>query len=169
MRSPPGAPGLALRSAISKAPRAALLHAANLVAAVQPEGTHPAPEVPAGAVVVPSRIGGAVSPAGDAVSLEALRSLRTGLLLAVGRPDRVGAALAGEGIRPEVRLILGDHAMPSAGELARAARARVDLWLTTARCATKLPREIGGKPVLALDHRVEVGELVRRLASEAGD
>jgi hypothetical protein len=45
----------------------------------------------------------------------------------------------------------------------------VDAWITTARCATKLPDNLGGKPVLALDHRLDVGELVRRLASGAGD
>ena len=103
------------------------------------------------------------------VPLEALRRLRTGLILAVARPQRIVAALAREALRPEVCVILGDHAAPSAGVLARAGRAGVDVWLTTARCATKLPGEIGGRPVLALDHRVDVGELVRRLSSGAGD
>ncbi len=46
-------------------------------------------------------------------------------------------------------------------------------WLTTARCATKLPAAIGGKPVLALDHRLDVteliAELVGRLATRAGE
>jgi tetraacyldisaccharide 4'-kinase len=152
-----------------RAPRASLLQAADFVVAVQPEGTDPDPALPAGAVVVPSRVGGAISRAGEVVSLDGLRGQRLGLMLAVARPARVVAALAREGIRPEVQVLLGDHAVPTASLLAQAGRASVDVWLTTARCGTKLPDAIGGRPVLALDHRVDVGELVRRLASEAGD
>lgn len=152
-----------------RAPPASLLLAADLIAALQPDGTAPDPALPAGAVPVPSRITGAISRTGETLPLEALRRLRSGLLLAVARPDRIVAALAREGVRPEITLLLGDHVTPSARILARAGLARVDAWLTTARCATRLPAEIGGAPVLALEHRLEVGELVRRLATQAGD
>jgi tetraacyldisaccharide-1-P 4'-kinase len=91
-----------------------------------------------------------------------------GLLLAIARPERVVAALARAGIRPVSSVCLTDHGVPSAGVLAEAARAPVDAWLTTARCATKLPADIGGRPVLALDHRVDVTALVARIATGAG-
>jgi hypothetical protein len=100
---------------------------------------------------------------GAPTPLAALRGLQLGLILAVARPGRVTAALARAGVRPAAEVILGDHASPGLRLLARAARAPVDAWLTTARCATKLPDAIGGRPVLALDHRVEVDALVERL------
>src|SRR5262249_888278 len=128
----------------------ALLAAADLVAAVQPEGTSPDPALPLAAIPVPSDVAGAVSPTGEALSLAALRQLRLGLLLAVARPGRIVAALEGAGVRLEVTVLLGDHATASKATLAGAARAGVEGWLTTARCATRLPQAIGGRPVLAL-------------------
>jgi tetraacyldisaccharide-1-P 4'-kinase len=135
------------------------------VVAIQPEG---APRgageaLPPGTLVVPGRIAGAVPAEGAPVPLSALRGRRLGLILAVARPHRVVDALEREGIHPAARLILGDHAVPGPRLLGRAARAPVDAWLTTARCATKIPGAIGGRPVLALDHRVDVGALVERL------
>jgi hypothetical protein len=35
---------------------------------------------------------------------------------------------------------------------------RIDVWLTTGKCATKLPMAIAGAPVLTLDHRVRIPE-----------
>lgn len=110
-----------------------------------------------------SRVAGAVSAAGETVALDTLAGLRLGLLLAVARPERIVSALAHAGVRPEVTLRLADHAVPSASALARAGRG-LDAWLTTARCATKLPAAIRGKRVLALDHRLDVAALVARLA-----
>jgi tetraacyldisaccharide 4'-kinase len=151
-----------------RAPRAALLAAADLTAAVQPEGTAPDPSLPPGAVPVPSRLAGAVSPAGEALTLGALAGLRVGLVLAVARPDRIVAALARAGLRPEVTLRLADHAVPSPALLLKEGeRAAVEAWLTTARCATKLPGAIGRAPVLQLDHRVDVSALVGHLATRA--
>jgi len=152
-----------------RAPRAALVAAADLVAALQPEGTAPDPTLPAFAIAVPARLAGAVSAAGEVFDLRALAALRLGLLLAVARPERIVSALARVGLRPDPTLCLGDHAVPTAALLAEAARAPVEAWLTTARCATKLPEAIGGRPVLALDHRVDVTELVRHLATRAGE
>jgi tetraacyldisaccharide 4'-kinase len=152
-----------------RAPRAALLEAADVVAALQAQGTALDPGLPAGAVSVPSRIAGAVSSEGEAFGLSALGGLRVGLLLTVARPGRVVSALARAGVRPEVTLCLADHAVPTVADLARAAGTRVEVWLTTARCATKLPAAIGGRPVLALDHRLDVADLVGHLATRAGE
>jgi tetraacyldisaccharide 4'-kinase len=146
-----------------RAPRAALLGAADQVVAIQPEGAALGEALPPGTLVVPGRIAGAVPAEGAPVPLRELRSRRLGLILAVARPHRVVEALEREGIHPAARLILGDHAVPGPRLLRRAARAPVDAWLTTARCATKIPGAIGGRPVLALDHRVDVGALVERL------
>jgi tetraacyldisaccharide 4'-kinase len=151
-----------------RASRAALLRAADVVALVDPDGEEASPEAPRGAVRIPSHIAGGIAADGAATPLEAIGALRVGLLLAIARPDRVVARLARAGIRPRVSLCLLDHGVPSARLLAEAARAPVDAWLTTARCATKLPAHIGGHPVLALDHRVDVTDLVARIATDAG-
>jgi hypothetical protein len=37
-----------------------------------------------------------------------------------------------------------------------AKKQRVKVWLATPKCASKLPPEIAGAPVLALDHRLEL-------------
>ena len=140
-----------------------------MVAALRPEGTAPDPALPGEAVLVPARIAGAVAAGGEVFGLGALAGLRVGLWLAVGRPERIVSALEQAGIRPEVTLRLGDHAVPTARDLARAARVPVEAWLTTARCATKLPAAIGGRPVLALDHRLDVTDLVGHLATRAGE
>jgi tetraacyldisaccharide 4'-kinase len=156
-----------------RAPRSALLGAADLVVAVLGEGETLHATVPAGAVVVTSRVAGAASATDEVVDLGDLRTRRVGLLLAIARPERVVSALARAGIHPEVTMALADHAVPDARALAAAAVAPVDAWLTTARCATKLPAAIGGRPVLALDHRLDVEhvqhveDLARRIASRA--
>jgi tetraacyldisaccharide 4'-kinase len=152
-----------------RASRAALLRAADVVALVDAGGEQQQrDEAPRGAVRIPTHIAGGVSADGEAASLEAVSALRVGLLLTIARPERVVAALERAGIRPAASVRLADHGVPSAGILAEAARAPVDAWLTTARCATKLPADIGGRPVLALDHRVDVTALVARLATDAG-
>jgi tetraacyldisaccharide 4'-kinase len=155
-----------------RAPRLALLAATDFVVALGPSGheggSAPKPALPPGAVPVSSHLTGAVSPAGEAIALDTLVGLRLGLLVAVARPERIVSALARAGVRPAVTRCLADHAFPSAAILASAGRARVDAWLTTARCATKLPATIGRRPVLALHHHVDVAELVSRLATRAG-
>jgi tetraacyldisaccharide 4'-kinase len=150
-----------------RAPRAALLAAADVVAALLPEGASPHPDLPAGAILVPGRIAGVVSAAGEPLPLAALAGRRLGLLLAVARPERIVSALTRAGVRPAVTLRLADHAGPAALIAAARASAAVDAWLTTARCATKLPVGIAGVPVLALDHRLDVGDLVTWLAKRA--
>lgn len=150
-----------------RAPADALLAAADHIAAVIPEGGSMPPDLAhLGAVPVASAIEGAVDRAGDRLSLADLAGRRVGLLLAVARPDRVTAALGRAGIHPAVAATLADHAPGRA--LAAAARGEVDLWLATARCATKLPARLGGAPVLALIHRLSVDTLAAAVVRRTG-
>jgi tetraacyldisaccharide 4'-kinase len=93
---------------------------------------------------------------GDA--LGDLRGTPFGLLLAIARPDRVLGSLAVRGLHPTAVIRLGDHDRPTAAELERQAarKQRVKVWLTTPKCALKLPPEVAGAPVLALDRRIEL-------------
>ena len=116
-------------------------------------------------VGVASGIDGATDAWGGRWELAALARQRAGLLLAVARPRRIERALAAAGIVAVESLVLGDHALFTREHLTRAARAPVDVWLTTARCAVKLPDRLGGAPVLALEHRVDVHALVARLTA----
>lgn len=95
---------------------------------------------------------------GAGVPLASLRSSRVGFVASLGRPERVLAALAAHGIRPERVLRLRDHALPRAWDVARAARLvrehRLSAWIATEKCATRLPSPLGGAPVAALRHHV---------------
>ncbi|APR83740.1 Tetraacyldisaccharide 4'-kinase [Minicystis rosea] len=152
-----------------RAPIAALRAAADHVAAILPEGVALAPEL-AGlrAIPIPSRIAGAVDTDGRHRALDDLARLRVGLLVTIARPGRVMAGLAAAGVRLAEVIALGDHAVPAPSDLARAARAGMDAWVTTARCATKLPRRIGDAPVLALDHRLDASELAASVSPGTG-
>jgi tetraacyldisaccharide 4'-kinase len=145
-----------------RAPREALLAAADHLAVITsaelPPGLDPR------AIAIPSSIAGATSASGERHSLDALAKGRMGLLVTVARPTRIEAALRRAGIAPAQVIALGDHATPSARDLALAERAAVAAWLTTSRCAVKLPAAIGRAPVLALDHRLLVGALCERFA-----
>lgn len=145
-----------------RAPREALLAAADHVVAVGAGDL--AAECPPGTLAVRSRIEGAVDVSGARWSLAELALRRVGLFVAIARPGRIEAALRDAGIDPRPVIALDDHAIPSARDYARAARCEVDAWLTTARCAVKLPAAIGGAPVLALDHRLDVASLFERLS-----
>jgi tetraacyldisaccharide 4'-kinase len=152
-----------------RAAPADLLAAADHLAALLPDGATLPDELAArGAVAVPSRIDGASDAAGDRLTLADLGAARVGVLLTVARPGRILSALAAAGIHPEAVVALGDHAVPGAAVLARAGRAGVDLWLTTARCATKLPTRVGGVPVLTLGHRLSAGRLAALVGPRTG-
>jgi tetraacyldisaccharide 4'-kinase len=131
-----------------RAPRAALLAATDAVVAVV--------DGPCSPDRATSRLTGAIDSVGKRVAPSELRSF--GLLLAIARPDRVARTLARRGLRATATIELADHAAPALAELERwaAKSAPVDVWLTTQKCATKLPPSIGRAPVLALDHRVEL-------------
>jgi tetraacyldisaccharide-1-P 4'-kinase len=104
------------------------------------------------------------------VPLAHLAGATVGLLSAVARPDRILDTLARRGIRPALSVAFPDHHRPTRAELNRvAARAthRIDAWLTTGKCATKLPEVLGGAPVLVLDHTLRLSDrLVDWVASE---
>jgi len=143
-----------------RAPPEALLSAADHVIALGPASGSVLPE---GALPIAGAIDGALDASAQRVDLASIAGARVGLLCAIARPDRLVRALAREGIRPATVLALGDHARFGPAALERARRAEVEVWLTTTRCATKLPARIGRAVVLALRHRVDVGPLVERL------
>jgi tetraacyldisaccharide 4'-kinase len=149
-----------------RAPAEALLAAADHVAAIVEEGAESSngDAVLSGAFRVRSSLRGAIDAGGTRVSLARLAQRRTGLLLAIARPERVVRMLDRYGIHPVTTIALADHATLDAKARDRARTAPVDDWLTTARCATKLPPAIGGRPVSWLDHDVDVAALNRHLA-----
>jgi len=75
-----------------------------------------------------------------------LRGMRVGVVLAIARPERVLGSLSARGIRPALTHLFADHAFPRARTDARG----VDVWLTTPKCATKLPGTRGGAPIAVL-------------------
>jgi tetraacyldisaccharide 4'-kinase len=145
-----------------RAPREALLAAADHVVALGPGGR--SGSCPPDTIAIQSRIEGAIDAHGHRVALADLARRRVGLLVAIARPGRIVAALREAGVDPRPVIALADHAVPGARELARASRFQVDAWLTTARCAVKLPAAIGGAPVLVLDHAIDTEPLCARLS-----
>jgi tetraacyldisaccharide 4'-kinase len=107
---------------------------------------------------------------GREVPLSELRGAAIGLVLAVARPARIMEGLARRGLHPVVTLAFPDHHRPTPAELAQVtARTtrRIEAWLTTGKCATKLPSEVAGAPILILEHVVRLSErLVAWVASE---
>jgi tetraacyldisaccharide 4'-kinase len=99
---------------------------------------------------------GATSSDGRRATLDELRRARVGLVLGVARPMRVITALEALGIQPVVVDLFADHAAPrrSAGRAARTP----DLWLTTPKCATRLPVTWRDAPVWTLDRRLQLGD-----------
>jgi tetraacyldisaccharide 4'-kinase len=138
----------------------ALLAAADLVAVV---GEQLPSGLPPGTVLATSRLGGAVDAAGRHHAVEALRHASVGLLLGVARPERVLRMLQAHGISPTATVLLGDHARFTISGINPSKLARVDAWLTTGRCATKLPAWLAGAPVLSLVHEVDVRLVAQRL------
>jgi hypothetical protein len=72
--------------------------------------------------------------------------------------------LAAAGIRPQSAWLERDHA----AFRGRPPRCRLDAWLTTPKCRSKLPPVLGGAPVWTLEHQVRlppslVAALVARL------
>jgi tetraacyldisaccharide 4'-kinase len=135
-----------------RAPLAALLRVADLAIAVHDE--------PVGSDVQ-SHLERAIHPDGRAVPLAELREAAIGVVLTIARPHRVLEGLARRGLHPVATWAFPDHHRPTATELvAVTARTmqRIDVWLTTGKCATKLPPSLGGAPVLVLDHAVRLSD-----------
>lgn len=131
-----------------RAPLPALFSAADAVLAIgdAPVDAGPVPVLRARSQVVVPRL-----PPGD-----------LGLLLGVARPERIERSLSALALRFAAVERFDDHAR--FGSLDRLARVPVAAWLTTARCATKLPREIGRALVVPIEHRVDVREAIRYAA-----
>lgn len=143
-----------------RASREALLAAADLVVVI---GERVPSGLPRGTALTTSRLGGAIDGAGRPHTVEALRHASVGLLLGVARPERVLRMLQVNGITPAATVLLGDHARFAISDIDNSQLTRVDAWLTTGRCATKLPAWLGGAPVLSLVHEVDVGSVAQRL------
>jgi tetraacyldisaccharide-1-P 4'-kinase len=91
---------------------------------------------------------------------EELAASRPGLLCALARPERVARTLARRGVEPRTLLRARDHGPFGRTARALAARAAVDLWLTTPKCALHLPRRLSA-PVAILEHEVVLSPLLR--------
>jgi tetraacyldisaccharide 4'-kinase len=102
----------------------------------------------------------AIYPGGTCISLAELRGAAVGLVLAVAHPERVMVGLARRGLRIAATALFADHDCPTPEAVKRVVPTtqRIDVWLTTGKCATKLPAFIGRSPVLALDHAVRIPE-----------
>jgi len=136
-----------------RAPPVTLLAAADRVVGIAAPGARPG-ALPSGAVLARGRLSGVTSANGERSPLAALSAARLGLLLAIARPERVTRSLHAHGIFPTVTWTLGDHEVPRPAAIRSAEK--LDAWLTTAKCATKLGATLHGAPVLALDHRLDL-------------
>jgi tetraacyldisaccharide 4'-kinase len=145
-----------------RAPRRALLEAADLLVLLDADAG--AARIETG---IPSvRVTASTTAAevdGAPVPLVELRSRSVGVIVGIARPQRVARTLQAAGVSPTITLAFADHARMRAADLGDAARAPVDLWLTTARCATKLPARIGSAPVAPLRQVLAVESLVEML------
>jgi tetraacyldisaccharide 4'-kinase len=158
-----------------RAPPEALLHAADATATVFDAGDDLEPGVADASPAlrrtgpihwyVRARLTCALDPSGRRISLAELASARLGVLLTIARPERVLDALACRGLFAVRFHRFGDHTRPPADELDRLLRRpgpRVDVWITTEKCAVNLPPTIGRAPVLALHHELEVSPAMLR-------
>jgi tetraacyldisaccharide-1-P 4'-kinase len=99
-----------------------------------------------------------------------LASLRLGLVVALGRPGRVLAALARRGLVPSIVVRAVDHGPIPLDALRRAPP--VDLWMASPKCALRaqpaVHRVWPDRPIAVLEHTVALGStlaaLVRSLA-----
>jgi tetraacyldisaccharide 4'-kinase len=101
---------------------------------------------------------------GTLLTWEAIRSLRIGLLSALGRPERVRRWLERRGVLPRAFVRARDH-----GPFGRAARREIrvaqahgiDVWLATPKCAIHAMRGLPGIPLAVLDHAVALDPALR--------
>jgi tetraacyldisaccharide 4'-kinase len=163
-----------------RAPPEALLNAADVMATVRDadeesanEGVRPTRDPGRASELlhwdVTGRVAHAVDAAGRQVTLAELASQRIGVLLTIARPERVMDALACRGLFAIRFVRFGDHDRPSQAELDRIAHGpgpRVDVWITTEKCATNLPASLSRAPILALRHELDLpANLLRIVAS----
>jgi tetraacyldisaccharide 4'-kinase len=149
-----------------RAPIPTLLAACDVVV---PIGGAPLDRLPAGLgrSVWPATIEskGARVHAGALMTWETLRPLRVGLLVAVGRPERLVRFLAHRGIAPRAVVRAPDHgpfAMHAPALVALASRFRgIDLWLATPKCALHAERRLPALPVAVIDRSVALHPSLR--------
>lgn len=110
----------------------------------------------------PLGIDHALMPSNERSSLSELRGLRLGLLLGIARPSRLSNELEGEGIVPLCQLRFGDHRFPSRGLLRKATdlarEKRLDAWLATPKCRTRLPSHVGNVPVVVIEQALDISD-----------
>jgi tetraacyldisaccharide 4'-kinase len=142
-----------------------LLGAADVVAVL---GASLPPSLGSQATLVPAELTGAVAADGSVCTLASLHAARVGLVTGIARPERVLASLEAAGIAPVARVLAADHARFADVDRLVSRLPSVDAWLTTTRCATKLPSSLRGAPVLALARRLDTADLVRALSARLG-
>ena len=106
---------------------------------------------------------GAWDDRGVLLTWEAMRSLRVGLLVALGRPERLLRALGRRGVFPRALVRGRDHGPfgGAARRLARRAVARgIDVWLATPKCALHAQAGLPGLPVAVLEHSVALDPIL---------
>ncbi len=111
---------------------------------------------------------------GTLMTWEAMRSLRVGLLVALGRPERVLRGLARRHVLPQVVVRARDHG-PFGSRARRAVRSEsarcvrgVDVWLATPKCALHAIRALPGLPLAVLDHAVVLDPMLRNTLRAIG-
>jgi tetraacyldisaccharide 4'-kinase len=92
----------------------------------------------------------------ELLSWETLRRLRVGLVTAMARPDRVVRGLALRGVRPCAVVCAQDHGPVGASAVRacfkRAQAERVEVWLSTPKCALHVDGARLGAPVAVLEY-----------------
>lgn len=144
-----------------RAPREALLASCDFIVTIgtkEPSCLGP-PLRPA--LHLPSSLArDALLPDSKPLPLSSFASTNIGLLLGLARPRRVVDALDELGIRPRCTLRFGDHLFPSAPFIEKASRMarehRLDAWLATAKCITRLPTHVGNVPVVVIRQVLEI-------------
>lgn len=144
-----------------RADPAALVAACDAVVAV---GRHPpGPELFHRPVVHwPLVIEEFVAPSGERLPPSAFRHLRVGLLLGIARPERFESELRDEGIVPVCTLRFADHDVPSERLLRKTAmlakKERLDAWIATEKCQTRLPSHVGNVPVVVAKRTLDISD-----------
>jgi tetraacyldisaccharide 4'-kinase len=113
------------------------------------------------------RLSEARTPEGRSVPVEGLAGGRFGLLTTLARPERLVAELESLGVSLAEQRFGADH-----GRVVPRPRAwagpRIDAWLATAKCATKLGQAFENIPVWVLHERVELPAELLDLLAEKG-
>jgi tetraacyldisaccharide 4'-kinase len=105
---------------------------------------------------------GAWDDRGVLLTWEAIRSLRVGLLVALGRPERLVRALARRGVFPRAIVRGRDHGPLALRDAARRSQAHgIDVWLATPKCALHADPALPGLAVAVLEHSVLLNPLLR--------